>query len=113
MKPLRDVRVIPVVVVAIAGLAVLKVAGLVLDGGYVFDYGSHATKKSWAQDNLNFPGGPREDDITGSVHGAPKEEKATEYARGLEEIIQRHNRATDGTIDAAYEYVNVIAIKRA
>jgi len=35
--------------------------------------------------------------------------KAAEYARGLEEIIQRHNRATDGTIDAAYEYVNVVA----
>lgn len=38
--------------------------------------------------------------------------KASEYARGLEEIVQRHNRATDGTIDAAYEYVNVVAIKR-
>ena len=35
--------------------------------------------------------------------------KAAEYTRGLEEIIQRHNRATDGTIDAAYEYVNVVA----
>jgi flagellar motility protein MotE (MotC chaperone) len=78
MKPLRDVRVIPVVVVAIAGLAVLKIAGLVLDGGYVFDYGSHATKKSWAQDNLNFPGGPKEEDITGSVPGATKEEKKEE-----------------------------------
>ena len=76
MKPLRDIRVIPVVVVAIAGLAVLKIAGLVLDGGYVFDYRAHATQKSWAQDNLNFPGGPKEEDITGSVHGgAPKEKK--------------------------------------
>ncbi|MBV8698260.1 MAG: flagellar protein FlbB [Bradyrhizobium sp.] len=77
MKPLRDIRVIPVVVVAIAGLAVLKIAGLVLDGGYVFDYGARAaSKKSWAQDNLNFPGGPKEEDITGSVHGgAPKEKK--------------------------------------
>ena len=34
----RDIRVIPVVLVAIFGLAVLKVAGLVIDGGYVFDY---------------------------------------------------------------------------
>jgi flagellar motility protein MotE (MotC chaperone) len=75
MKPLRDIRVIPIVVVAIAGLAVLKIAGLVLDGGYVFDYGTRAAKKSWAQDNLNFPGGPKEEDITGSVHGAPKEKK--------------------------------------
>ena len=38
MKSLRDIRVIPVVLVAIAGLTVLKVAGLVIDGGYVFDY---------------------------------------------------------------------------
>ena len=75
MKPLRDIRVIPVVVVAIAGLAVLKIAGLVLDGGYVFDYGARAAKKSWAQDNLNFPGGAKEEDITGSVHGAPEEKK--------------------------------------
>jgi len=79
MKPLRDIRVIPVVVVAIAGLAVLKIAGLVLDGGYVFDSAHAARKsltKSWAQDNLNFPGGRREEDITGSVHGgAPTEKK--------------------------------------
>ncbi len=38
MKSFRDIRVIPVVLIAIVGLAVLKVAGLVLDGGYVFDY---------------------------------------------------------------------------
>ena len=75
MKPLREIRVIPVVVVAITGLAVLKIAGLVLDGGYVFDYGARAAKKSWAQDNLNFPGGPKEVEITGSVQGAPNEKK--------------------------------------
>ena len=38
MKSFRDIRVLPVVLVAIFGLVVLKVAGLVLDGGYVFDY---------------------------------------------------------------------------
>ena len=38
MKSFRDIRVIPVVLIAIFGLAVLKVAGLVIDGGYVFDY---------------------------------------------------------------------------
>src|SRR6195952_3878839 len=79
MKSFRDIRVIPVVLVAIFGLAVLKVAGLVIDGGYVFDYQPQPTKKSWAQDTFNFPGsGARiakadSDDITGSVHGAPKE----------------------------------------
>jgi flagellar motility protein MotE (MotC chaperone) len=71
MTSYRNIRVIPVVLVAIFSLAVLKVAGLVLDGGYVFDYTPQQTKRSWAQDNLNFPG--REDvDITGSTHGEPK-----------------------------------------
>ena len=74
MKSFRDIRVIPVVLVAVFGLAVLKVAGLVIDGGYVFDYQPQPTKKSWAQDTFNFPGGgskiaskPDSDDITGSV----------------------------------------------
>ena len=81
MKSFRDIRVIPVVLVAIFGLAVLKVAGLVIDGGYVFDYQTQPTKKSWAQDSFNFPGGgPKvskveSDDITGSVHGAPEKKK--------------------------------------
>ena len=89
MKSFRDIRVIPVVLVAIFGLVVLKIAGLVLDGGYVFDYEPQSTKQSWAQETFNFPGGNnkiKEDpkaakgdpaDITGSVHGAPekKEEK--------------------------------------
>lgn len=34
-----------------------------------------------------------------------------EYAAGLEEIVERHNRAADGTILAGYEYVNVLALK--
>lgn len=77
MKSVRDIRVIPVVLVAIAGLAALKIAGLVLDGGYVFDYQPHATKRSWAQENLNFPSGKTDaTDVTGSVHEKPKEEAA-------------------------------------
>jgi len=68
------------VLVAIFGLAVLKVAGLVIDGGYVFDYQPNATTKSWAQERFNFPSGPKvakaaTDDITGSVHGKPSEKK--------------------------------------
>ena len=74
MTSYRDIRVIPVVVVAIFGLAVLKVAGLVLDGGYVFDYNPKSTKKSWAQEMLNFPGKEDQADITGSTHEKPKEE---------------------------------------
>src|SRR6266446_3825611 len=85
MKSFRDIRVIPVVLVAIFCLVVLKVAGLVIDGGYVFDYEPQSTKQSWAQETFNFPGGNKvkEDpkfkgdpaDITGSVHGEPKAEK--------------------------------------
>jgi flagellar motility protein MotE (MotC chaperone) len=78
MKSFRNIRVIPVVLIAIFGLAVLKVAGLVIDGGYVFDYQPQATKRSWAQESFNFPGGAKTDasDITGSVHEKPKEEAA-------------------------------------
>ena len=70
MKSFRDIRVIPVVLVAVAGLAVLKIAGLVIDGGYVFDYQPGSIRPSWAQESFNFPGGNRIDpaDVTGSVH---------------------------------------------
>jgi flagellar motility protein MotE (MotC chaperone) len=92
MKSFRDIRVIPVVLVAIFGLVVLKVAGLVLEGGYVFDYQPNAKQPSWAQEMLNYPGGPKKanrgdpGDITGSAT-AKKEEPpkpvapATEPAR--------------------------------
>src|SRR5258708_34227806 len=74
MKSFRDIRVLPVVLTAIFGLAVLKVAGLVLDGGYVFDYQPGSTKPSWAQDMFNFPTGRSDPaDVTGSVE-KPKEE---------------------------------------
>jgi flagellar motility protein MotE (MotC chaperone) len=72
MKSFRDIRVIPVVLIAIFGLAVLKVAGLIIDGGYVFDYQPGSTKQSWAQETLNFPGGKPESEVTGSVD-KPKE----------------------------------------
>jgi flagellar motility protein MotE (MotC chaperone) len=82
MKSFRDIRVLPVVLVAIFGLAVLKIAGLVIDGGYVFDYRPHSTKPSWAQDVFNFPGRNKTDttDITGSVKEKPKEEEAAKPA---------------------------------
>jgi flagellar motility protein MotE (MotC chaperone) len=82
MKSFRNIRVIPVVVTAIFCLVVLKVAGLVLDGGYVFDYNPQQAKPSWAQDMFNFPGGPPKvdlADVTGSVEG--KKEAAGEGAK--------------------------------
>lgn len=89
MKSFRDIRVIPVVLIAIVGLAVLKVAGLVIDGGYVFDYQPQSTQKSWAQETFNFPSKGKSNpadiksdptDITGSVHGEPKKEDAPKPA---------------------------------
>jgi flagellar motility protein MotE (MotC chaperone) len=73
MKSFRNIRVIPVVLVAVAGLATLKVAGLAINGGYVFDYQPNNVKKSWAQENLNFPTGREDPDITGATHGEPKD----------------------------------------
>jgi flagellar motility protein MotE (MotC chaperone) len=87
MKSFRNIRVLPVVLIAIFSLAVLKIAGLVIDGGYVFDYKPEATKRSWAQDTFNFPTGKANSaDITGSVHEKPAEEPkpavpATEVAK--------------------------------
>src|SRR6266436_9397602 len=74
MKSFRDIRVIPVVLIAIFGLVVLKFAGLIIDGGYVFDYQPQSTKRSWYQETFNFPGGSA--DVTGSVQDKPKEEAA-------------------------------------
>src|ERR1700738_3164045 len=78
MKSFRDIRVIPVVLIAIFGLVVLKVAGLVIDGGYVFDYQPQTTKQSWAQETFNFRGARKlaPGDVTGPVHEKPKEEAA-------------------------------------
>ncbi|CCD91771.1 conserved hypothetical protein [Bradyrhizobium sp. ORS 375] len=75
MNAFRNIRVIPVVLIAVACLAVLKVAGLVIDGGYVFDYDPQSSKRSWAQENLGYPGREDNDIVTGSTHGAPKEKK--------------------------------------
>jgi flagellar motility protein MotE (MotC chaperone) len=73
MKAFRDIRVIPVLLTAIFGLVLLKISGLVLEGGYVFDYQPSANTRSWAQENLNFPTGKDDTDVTGSVE-KPKEE---------------------------------------
>ena len=86
MNAFRDIRIMPVVVVAIFGFAVVKIAGIVLDGGYVFDYDPQSTQRSWAQDNFNFPGAAKSDaaDITGSVDekkdDKPKDDKPKEDA---------------------------------
>src|SRR6201991_1599827 len=94
MKALRDISVIPVALVAIFCLAVLKVAGLVIDGGYVFDYQPKSTKRSWAQESFNFPGArPDPSDITGSV-AAKKEEPPPKPAVSAPETA----KPPDGTV---------------
>lgn len=89
MSLLREVRLIPIVLVAVGGLFVLKTAGIVLDGGYTLgerlaarhqdqlrvteapvtmaatEPGT-ASSRSWASDMFNYP------DVTGSVPDAPK-----------------------------------------
>lgn len=65
---LRDIRIVPVVLIAICCLVVLKVSGLLLEGGYILN--DDAPKpKSWAQDTFNFPapGKMHDADVTGSV----------------------------------------------
>src|SRR6202012_1968639 len=93
MKYFRDIRVIPVVMVAIFGFAVLKIAGLVIDGGYVFDYQPQSTRQSWAQETFNFPGGSKPDpaDLPGA--GEKHREDAASPAGAAPEVAK-----TDGTV---------------
>ena len=93
MKSFRDIRVIPVVLVAIFGLAVLKVAGLVIDGGYVFDYQPQSRPRSPGRrkpSTFRAAGKADPADITGSV-AAKKEEapKPAAAAAGSAEARRR------------------------
>jgi flagellar motility protein MotE (MotC chaperone) len=93
MKRRRDFRLIPVLLVAIACLAVLKVAGIVLDGGYVLLDEPQPKKLSWAQETLNYPvpGGkiePPPDDVTGSVDAKKEEQpKNVSETRPAEAVV--------------------------
>jgi flagellar motility protein MotE (MotC chaperone) len=93
MKRRRDFRLIPVLLLAIGSLAVLKIAGLLLDGGYVLIGEPQPQKLSWAQETLNYPvpGGRLEPpEVTGSVEAPKKEEppKSVSEARPAEVIAQ-------------------------
>ena len=74
MRSFRNFRLIPLVLAAIICLAGLKIMGLVLNGGYIFDDReiSPASRLSWAQDVFNFPSdrfssAVDSTDVTGSV----------------------------------------------
>src|SRR6204780_1464223 len=106
MKPFRNIRVLPVVLVAIFSLAVLKIAGLILDGGYVFDYRPESTKPSWAQETFNFPGrnGLDASDITGSVEKPKEEEKpAPEVAKAETSMRPEQGQAVSASERAILE----------
>lgn len=64
-----------------------------------------ASFDDWLALNLTWNG------PTNVTFAALDDEQAAEFTAGLEEIVQRHNRATDGTVLAAYEYVNVVGRK--
>jgi flagellar motility protein MotE (MotC chaperone) len=99
IRLVRELRLIPVVIIAISSLFALKVIGLLVDG-YLFAGHTAASdgvedvavprvveasaKQSWAGDVFNFPGSPAASrpkavvadaaaDITGSVAAKPKE----------------------------------------
>jgi flagellar motility protein MotE (MotC chaperone) len=91
MKRFRDFRLIPLVLVAIACFGVVKVAGLLLNGGYIFRDDLEPGQQSWAQTNLNFPTGrtggrPNKfeqaaGEITGSVEKAETKAEAPEQPK--------------------------------
>ena len=82
MKLIRDIRLIPLVLMAFACFGVIKIASLFLTGGYIFR-NDDPYKKSWARETLNFPDGRSPSkfdqaaaDVTGSVTAPKKEEPA-------------------------------------
>jgi flagellar motility protein MotE (MotC chaperone) len=102
MNAFRDIRVIPVVVVAVFGLAVLKVAGLVVDGGYVFDDQPNSPHRSWAQENLNFPGATSyAGDVTGSVETKKTETAGKDGAAGKDEPKKEDSKPAPGAPELA------------
>src|SRR5262245_44324607 len=83
MKRRRDFRLLPLLLIAVACLAILKIAGIALDGGYVLMGEPPPQKLSWAQETLNYPvpGGKIEPvDVTGSVDAPPKKDEPPKAA---------------------------------
>ncbi|CAM5347511.1 hypothetical protein AFEL58S_01186 [Afipia felis] len=78
-KLFREFRVVPLLLIAASCLAVLKISGLVLDGGYIFRDDA-PRPKSWAETALNFPTGRTNtfdpSDVTGSVGHGPDSKPA-------------------------------------
>jgi flagellar motility protein MotE (MotC chaperone) len=108
MKRRRDFRLIPVLLVAIGCLAMLKIAGILLDGGYILAGEPQPQKLSWAQETLNFPvPGKRIDpsDVTGSVDAPKKDEppKNVTETRPIETIVAQAPQQVSPTERAVLE----------
>src|SRR5258708_4584863 len=85
IRLVREFRLVPVVLIAVTCLFVLKVVGLLLDGGYMLGGIPRVTegrrlpavaaapppplKQSWAKQMFNSP------DVTGSVANVPPRDK--------------------------------------
>ena len=89
MKRFRDFRLIPLVLVAIACFGMVKVAGLLLNGGYIFRDDLEPGQQSWAQTNLNFP--------TGRTGGRPNnfEQAAGDITASVEKAETKAETKTD------------------
>jgi flagellar motility protein MotE (MotC chaperone) len=83
MKFLRDFRLIPLVLVAITCFAVIKVAGILINGGYVFRDDVEPGRQSWAQQMFNFPSGrspTKFEQAAAEMTASVEKPKATEEA---------------------------------
>lgn len=82
MRFVRDFRLVPLVLLAIGCFSLVKIASLVLEGGYIFRDDGRSGRLSWAQEVLNYPASrPTKferaaGEITGSVQAPKKEEAA-------------------------------------
>jgi flagellar motility protein MotE (MotC chaperone) len=115
MRFARDVKLIPLVLIATIGLFVLKVSGLVFDGGYTLaermDHNRNdlkivppesvpdfpkiviadgldeqVRKRAWAKDMFNFSGA--NNDVTGAVDKEKKEEKKSEDKKSEDKKVE-------------------------
>jgi len=101
MTRLRDIRLLPVVIIAIAGVLALKVSGLAIDGRYIFgparfsqddDITGSVAKRvslepSWAEEMFNFPSGRTSADpadVTGSAAASKPKDVESPLSKPIE-----------------------------
>ena len=94
----------------------LKIAGLVIDGGYVFDYQPESTQAvvGAGEPSTFQPAGPSPADVTGSVHETPKETpKETTKAEASKPVIAAPEVKPDGVVVYPEQNQPVSASERA